>query len=65
MFPYAHTKSISDMLIHIFAKSFHTTYLEVVYPPSDELVKFLHFVAVAYTPATTCEFLHPFLELRN
>ena len=53
------------MSIHISAESFHTTYLEVVYPTSDELVEFLHFIAVAYTPATTCEFLRPHLKLRN
>ena len=47
-----------------FAECFHTSYLEVVNPTSYELIKFLHFIAVANTPATTGEFFHSLLKLR-
>lgn len=44
--------------------SFHTAYLEVVYLPSDKLVKFFHFIAVANTTATASEFFHSLLKHR-
>ena len=50
MLPNTHTKSISDITIKFFTECFHTSYLEVVSPSSDELIKFLHFVAVANAP---------------
>ena len=64
MFPYAHTKSISDVSVKFSAKLFHTSYLKVVNPPSYKLIEFLHLIAVADSPATTGEFFHSFLELR-
>ena len=63
MFPYAHTKSISDVAIECPAEFLHTAYLKVVNPPSDELIEFLYLIAVANTPATASEFFHPFLKL--
>lgn len=63
MFPNANAQSISDVPVKFFAECFHTSYLEVVNPPSDELVDFLHFVAVANAPTTASEFPHPLLEL--
>ena len=65
MFPNAHPQSISDMFIHLTAQSFHAAYLEVVNPPSDKLIKFLYFVTIAYAPASTGKFFHPFLKLHN
>ena len=64
MFPYAHAKPISDVSIHLFTESFHTSYLEVVNPSSNELIEFRNLVTVANAPTTTCEFFHPLLELR-
>ena len=64
MFPDAHTKPIPDVAIKLFAESFHTSYLEVVNPPSDELVEFLYLIAVANAPATASEFFHSLLKLR-
>ncbi len=64
MFPNTHAKSISDVSIQLFAEGFHTSYFEVVNPPSYELIEFLNFVAVANAPTTTSEFFHSFLELR-
>ena len=63
MFPYAHAKSVSDVTIQFSTKCFHTSNLKVVYPPSDQLIKFLNLVAVADAPSTTSEFFHPLLEL--
>ena len=64
MFPNAHTKSISDVTVKFLAEFLHTTYLEVVNPTSDKLIKFLNLVAVANAPATSREFFHLLLELR-
>lgn len=47
MLPYTHAQSKSNVCVEFFAECFHTSYLEIVNPPSDELVEFLHFVAVA------------------
>ena len=64
MFPNAHTKSVSDVTVKVLAEFLHTTYLEVVNPTSDKLIKFLNLVAVANAPATAREFFHLLLELR-
>ena len=64
MFPNTHAQPVSYVTVKFSTESFHTTYLEVVNPPSDKLIKFLNLIAVAYSPATTSEFFHPFLELR-
>ena len=64
MFPNAHTKSVPDITVKFFAECFHTSYLEVVNPTSYELIKLLHFIAVANTPTTACEFFHSLLKLR-
>ncbi len=63
MFPYTHAQSISNVRIKLCTECFHTSYLEVVNPPSDELVEFLNFITVADTPATACEFFHSSLKL--
>ena len=64
MFPNAHTKSISDSAVEVIANTPHGSYPEIVYPTSYELIKFLHFIAVANTPATAGEFFHSLLKLR-
>ena len=48
MFPNAHTKSVSDVTVKFLAEFLHTTYLEVVNPTSDKLIKFLNLAAVCY-----------------
>ena len=48
MFPNAHAKSVSDVTVKFLAECFHTTYLEVVYPASYELIEFLNLAAVCY-----------------
>ena len=48
MFPNAHTKSVPDITVKFFAECFHTSYLEVVNPTSDKLIKFLNLAAVCY-----------------
>ena len=58
-------KPISNMFIQLFTKCFHTAYLEVINPPSDELIKFFHLIAVANAPATTGKFFHSLLKLRH
>ena len=63
MLPNTHTKSISDITIKFFTECFHTSYLEVVNPSSDELIKFLYFIAVADAPTTACKFFHSLLKL--
>ena len=63
MFPDAHTKPIPNVAIKLFAETFHTTYLEVVYPSSDKLIEFLHLIAVANAPTTASEFFHSLLKL--
>ena len=64
MFPNAHSKSISDVSIKLFAKRFHAPYLKVVNPPSDKLIELFHLVAVANAPTTASEFSHSVLKLR-
>ena len=63
MLPYTHAQSKSNVCVEFFAECFHTSYLEIVNPSSDELVEFLHFVAVANAPTTASELPHPLLEL--
>ena len=63
MFPDAHSQPIANVTVQLRTKGFHTSYLEVVNPPSNELVKLLYFITVADTPTTTSEFFHPFLKL--
>ena len=48
MFPNTHTKSVSDVTVKFLAEFLHTTYLEVVNPTSDKLIKFLNLAAVCY-----------------
>ena len=48
----------SNVCVEFFAECFHTSYLEIVNPPSDELVEFLHFVAVANTLAVRLYISH-------
>ena len=64
MFPNAHTKSVPDITVKFFAECFHTSYLEVVNPPSDKLIELFHLVAVANAPTTASEFSHSVLKLR-
>ena len=64
MFPNAHTKSAPDITVKFFAECFHTSYLEVVNPPSDKLIELFHLVAVANAPTTASEFSHSVLKLR-
>ena len=63
MFPYAHTKSISDVSIKLSAQSLHTSYLEIVNPPYDKLIEFHNLIAVTNSPTPACEFSHFLFEL--
>ena len=65
MFPYTHAESVADMFIHFSTECFHASNLEIVNPSSDELIEFLHFVAVANAPATTSKSFHSLLKFRN
>lgn len=64
MFPYTHAQSISNVRIKLCTEYFHTSYLEVVNPPSDKLIELFHLVAVANAPTTASEFSHSVLKLR-
>ena len=55
---------IRSLYLKFFAECFHTSYLEVVNPPSDKLIELFHLVAVANAPTTASEFSHSVLKLR-
>ena len=63
MFPNAHAKSVSDVSVKFLTESLHTAYLEVINPPSNELIEFHHLIAVTNTPTTTSELSHSLLKL--
>ena len=52
MFPNTHTQSVTDVRVKFSTETFHTSYLEVVNPSSDELIDLFYLVAVAYAPTT-------------
>ena len=52
------------MLIHLSTQGLHASYLEVVNPAPQELIKPFNLIAVTNAPTTAGEFFHPFLELR-
>ena len=64
LFPNAHAQSATNSCVHLFTKCFHTTYLEIVNPPSDKLIEFHHFITVANAPATARELFHSLLKFR-
>ena len=60
-----HIRSLYLILLSSSLQSvFHTSYLEVVNPPSDKLIELFHLVAVANAPTTASEFSHSVLKLR-
>ena len=64
MLPNTHPQMVAYVTVQTLTQSLHAPDFEVVYPSSDELVQFLHFVAVAHTPASACQFLHLYFEFR-
>ena len=58
MLPDTHTQPITDSCVQFFTESFHTTYLEVVNPPSYKLVIRLRCFVPTYLsqPSLICDF---------